>query len=185
MESIKKMLRRGGLVSIMESLVFGIIGFILYIKAEAATVVATTIIGIALIIFGICKMLVYWGTKEDGYEDENAINYEYVYGIMAIIIGVIVIRYNAALESLFRILMGVWILYTSLIKFALTLKMKSRDIEAWVVSMALSVLMFFFGLFIVFNAGIIIKTVGIFMMIYAIVDIIEDILCIIKINEVF
>ena len=110
---------------------------------------------------------------------------EYVYGIMAIIIGVIVIRYNAALESLFRILMGVWILYTSLIKFALTLKMKSRDIEAWVVSMALSVLMFFFGLFIVFNAGIIIKTVGIFMMIYAIVDIIEDILCIIKINEVF
>lgn len=182
MENIKAMLKRGGQISIIESIIFGIIGFILYAKAEAATVIATNLIGIALIVFGIGKMVVYFVMKEDEFE---SISYEYVYGLMAILIGIIVIRYNTALESLFRIIIGVWILYTSLIKLALTLKMRSLDTEAWVVSLVLSVIMFIFGLFIVFNAGVIIKTVGIMMIIYSIIDIIEDIICMIKLKEIF
>ena len=45
MENIKAMLKRGGQISIIESIIFGIIGFILYAKAEAATVIATNLIG--------------------------------------------------------------------------------------------------------------------------------------------
>ena len=45
--------------------------------------------------------------------------------------------------------------------------------------------MFGCGLFIALNSGTIIVTIGIVMIVYSIIDIIEDIICMINIKELF
>ena len=40
-------------------------------------------------------------------------NYDLIYGIIAIIIGIVTIIYSSAIGSVFRVIIGIWIIYSS------------------------------------------------------------------------
>lgn len=182
MEYIEKFLKKTGIVSIIESIVFIILGAILVWKADIAIKVISYILGGIFIIIGIMKVIGYFSMNKTHYE---LYNYELIYGLMAIVIGIITIYYSTTIETILRIIIGIWIIYSSFIKLTLSIKMKEMEIRAWVYSLILAIIMFGCGLYIALNAGTIIVTIGIIMIIYSIIDIIEDIICMINIKELF
>lgn len=182
MEYIEKFLKKTGIVSIIESIVFIILGAILVWKADIAIKVISYILGGIFIIIGIMKVIGYFSMNKAHYE---LYNYELIYGLMAIVIGIITIYYSTTIETILRIIIGIWIIYSSFIKLTLSIKMKEMEIRAWVYSLILAIIMFGCGLYIALNAGTIIVTIGIIMIIYSIIDIIEDIICMINIKELF
>ena len=107
------------------------------------------------------------------------------YGLVACIIGIITIAYSSAIGSIFRIIIGIWIIYSSFIRMDLSVKFKTLDSKVWIYSLILAIIMFACGIYITVNSGAIIVTIGVMMIVYSIIDIIEDIIFIKNVKEIF
>lgn len=173
MDYLEKILKKTGIISIIESLIFIVIGLFLFWKAEFALKVISYILGSVFIILGIIEIIKYFIIYKNNYE---TFNYQLIFGLMTIVIGIITIFYSSTIETILRIIIGIWIIYSSLVKFAVTLRLKSLGLQVWGYSLFFSILMLICGLYIIFNAGAILATIGIAMVIYSIIDIIEDII---------
>ncbi len=173
MDYLEKILKKTGFISIIESLVFIAIGLFLFWKSELALKVISYVLGSIFIILGIIEIIKYFFTYKDNYE---VFNYELIFGLMTVVIGIITIYYSSTIETILRIIIGIWIIYSSLVKFSVTLRLKNLGLPVWVYSLVLSILMLLCGLYVILNAGTILATIGIAIIIYSVIDIVEDII---------
>ena len=79
--------------------------------------------------------------------------------------------------------MGVWIIYSSLMRFGLSLKLKAFEAKSWIAMLIVAVLMMICGIYIMFTPDIIIATLGLIILAYSIMDIIEGIAFIVNVNK--
>jgi uncharacterized membrane protein HdeD (DUF308 family) len=172
MNYLKELLKKTGWVSIVESLIFAVLGIILVWKPDGIMAVISYLIGAIFIAVGIVKIITYVQTNGKS----ELFNYELLYGIMAVIIGIIIIVHADILSTIFGIIVGVWIVYSSIIRAFSALKLRSIQSNIWIYSLILSAIMFICGMYVIFDAGIIVTTIGVIMIIYAIIDIIENII---------
>lgn len=178
---IEKLFKKTGWISILESILFAILGAILIWKPEGTLQVISCILGIIFIAIGIYKILSYFMAKGK----YNLYNHDLIYGLMAIVIGIVTMIYSSTIGSLFRIIIGIWIIYSSFIRISLSIKLKAMNIQAWIYSLIVAIIMFLCGIYVTMNAGAVIVTIGIMMIIYAIMDIIEDIVFMKNVKEIF
>lgn len=171
-EYIQKILKKTGYISILESILFAILGIILIVRPEETIKVISYILGACFILVGIYKIIGYIQMKEKN----DIYNYHLIYGIMAIVIGLIAIIYSTTIGTVFRIIIGIWIIYSSVIRATSSLRLKALKSNMWIYTLILSIIMFGCGLYIALNEGTIIMTIGILMLIYAVMDIIENII---------
>lgn len=171
-EYIQKILKKTGYISILESILFAILGIILIVRPEETIKVISYILGACFILVGIYKIIGYIQIKEKN----DIYNYHLIYGIMAIVIGLIAIIYSTTIGTVFRIIIGIWIIYSSVIRATSSLRLKALKSNMWIYTLILSIIMFGCGLYIALNEGTIIMTIGILMLIYAVMDIIENII---------
>lgn len=181
MEYLEKILKKTGIISIIESLIFIVLGIILIWQAELALKVISYILGFCFIITGIIKIIGCIQANKDYFEFYN---YELIYGLMSVVIGIITIYYSSTIETILRVIIGIWIIYSSFIKLSLSLKIKNIGQKAWIYSLILSIIMFICGLYVILNSGAILATIGIIMIIYSLIDIIEDVICLVYIKEI-
>ena len=113
MEAIEKILKKTGWSSLITSVIFAIIGSILIAKPEGTVKIASYIIGIIFIFAGIYKIFNYLREKEN---TELLYHYNVAYGVIAIILGLITMFYSTQIVALFRILIGIWIIYSSILR---------------------------------------------------------------------
>lgn len=177
---MENFLKKTGWESVITSLVFAVIGILFICNPEGTFIFATTILGLIFIIGGIIKIINYF--KNRGILDFY--NYELIYGIIAIIIGIVVIVYSNALETIFRIIIGIWIIYSGIMRLLLASKLKAIESQSWKPVLIIAVIMLICGLFITFNSGAIIMTIGIIMLIYAIMDLIEGFVFIRNVDKI-
>lgn len=172
MEYIQNFLKKTGYASIIESIIFAILGIILILKPEETVKIISYILGACFIIVGTYKIINYIQTK--GKND--LYNYNLIYGVMAIVIGLIAIIYSSTIGAIFRIIIGIWIIYSSIVRVSSSLKLRALKSNIWIYTLIISIIMFICGLYIALNEGTIIVTVGILMLVYAVMDIIENII---------
>ena len=181
MEYIEKLFKKSRWVSIIESLIFALLGIILICKPEGTLKFITFILGTIFILTGIYKIINYFVSKGR----YNFYDYDLAYGLVACIIGIITIFFSSTIGSIFRIIIGLWIIYSSFIRMNLSTKLKTLNTTIWICSLLLSIIMFLCGLYITVNSGAIIVTIGIMMIIYSVIDIIEDIIFMKNIKDIF
>lgn len=179
MSSLKSILKKSGWTSILESIVFAILGIILVCKPEGTVKMITLILGTVFIVTGICKIINYFSSK--GIND--LFNYDLIYGLTSIVIGIIAMVYMNIIGSIFRIIIGIWIIYTAFVRINASLQIKRLGSKAWGYSLILALIMFVCGLYIVINSHAIIVSIGIIMIVYAVIDIIENIIFMKNVNE--
>ena len=180
MEYMKMMLKKTGWVSILESIIFAILGIILVCRPEGTIKMITWILGTIFIVIGISKIITYFKSK--GKND--FFNYDLVYGLMAIVIGIIAMVYMNIIGTIFRIIIGVWIIYTSFVRINSSIQIKRLGSKVWVYGLILAILMFICGLYVIVNSGAIVVTIGTIMIIYSVIDIIENIIFMKNIKEI-
>lgn len=181
MEYLEKIFKKTGWFSILESVLFIILGAILVWKSEETVKAISYLLGGVFIIIGLIKVVHYFLSK--GKYDFY--NYDLIFGLMAAVIGIVTIVYSNTIGSIFRIIIGIWIIYSALIRINLSFKLKAMDVTAWVYSLVLAAIMFICGLYIAMNAGSVIVTIGIFMIVYAVIDLIENIIFMKNVKEIF
>ena len=172
MEYLQKILKKSGYASIVESIIFAILGIVLIIKPEETVKLISYILGAGFIIVGIYKIINYIQMKGK----DELYNYNLIYGVMGIVIGLIAIIYSSTIGAIFRIIVGIWIIYSSVVRASASIKLRALKSNIWIYTLIISIVMFICGLYIALNEGTIVITVGILMLVYAVMDIIENII---------
>lgn len=179
MEYLKNVLKKTGWMSLVESVIFAIIGLVLIQNPEGTVKFMSYLLGAIFILIGIYKIVVHVMEKQNG----GLYNYSFVYGIMAVVIGIITIAFSSTIGNLFRIIIGVWIIYSALLRATSALKLREYKSNVWIYAIVLAVVMLVCGIYIVANSGAIVSTIGVFVLIYSIIDIIENIIFLKNVND--
>lgn len=158
--------------SIISSLVLIILGLLLIFRSEVTIYTISYVIGGLLIAIGamaIIKFLTNIKVTENNY-DINII-----YGIVCILMGVLVIEHPNAIATMIPIILGIVIIASSATKLQYTLQMKDKGSDMWKSTVIISIISLLCGVVLLFNpfkvAVGITKIVGIFILIYGILDI--------------
>lgn len=171
---MEQFLKKMGWTSIITSLGFSILGLIIAYNPNTTFQIISYILGGILIAYGVVKIIEYLKMKDAS----TLYNNELSYGVIAVLLGIVVIICSGMIEILLRILVGIWIVYSGIMRFGIAIKLQkfNSDNKIWVPVLFISITMLLSGIYIIASPGAVIMTIGIIMVVYGIMDIIEEII---------
>lgn len=173
---LEKFLKKSSWTDIVLSLIFILFGAMLIASPNSIISMISILLGGICIIMGVLKGIDY---ISNGRVD----NYLLAIAVVAIIAGIIIMFCSDLILSVFRIIIAIWIIYSGIMNLQTTIVWKDTKSRLWLLSLILSAIMIVAGIFILVNSGAILQTVGIIIVAYGIVDIIENVIFIKKIDN--
>ncbi len=153
-------------MSFITSLLFVIIGIIIFIKPDVVVKFTSYLFGGVFLLVGIYKCINYY------IKDKNlkVVNYnELAFGIVSIVLGLLFILLAGTIELLIRICMGIWLILQGVGYIMRTFYTNSRDKKF--VAMIITGLIFIgAGLYIVLVNNLVLSTIGLLMAIYGVIE---------------
>lgn len=129
------------------SVLLAALGVLLVAKPTFSVNAIGVICGILLCVFGIIKLVGYF--SNDPYR--LAFQYDMPFGIMLIVLGIIMLVNPGKLVSFICIVLGLWVLISSLFNIQTSLEAKKFGISQWWLVFVLSVIAAVWGLVLVFR----------------------------------
>lgn len=163
---LEKILKRASWSDVAISAVFVIVGILLATNPGIVTTMLSVILGGIFVALGAFKIIEY---VSKGKQD----NYLLGIGAVAILAGIIIMFATGIILSLFRIIIGVWMLYTGIMNMQTVIVWKDYQSRLWLATLIGSVLTLIAGVFILVNSGAIIQAIGWVIIFYGVIDIIE------------
>lgn len=170
MENIGEFLKKQGWISILSAIGLGILGIILINHPTGSLNFISNILGSMFIILGLYKVIMYFvnRTKSDFYNNELAT------GIITCITGIIIIVFSKELESMLRMIIGISVIYKSIINIDFSFKLRTASSKIWILSLMIGIIMLGCGIYVVFTPSALIVTIGIILLTNAIIDIVNN-----------
>ena len=172
----KEFLKRSGWTDLIISLIFILFGIMLMARPETIMAIISNVLGLIFIVMGILKIIQYYSTGKIN-------KYLIPMSTILIIVGIVVMFCTEIILSFFRILIAIWIIYTGIMNLHTSIVWKEYKSKLWVTTLILSFVMILAGIYVLVNSGAIIQTIGIILVLYGIVDIIENIIFIKKVDN--
>ena len=172
----KKFLKKSGWTDIIISLIFIIFGIMLISRPEAIVSVISILLGAIFVVMGVLKIIDYYS---NGKQD----NYLIAISVVMILIGIIIMFCADIILSAFRILIAIWIIYSGILNLQTTIVWKDYKSRLWLLTLLLSIATIGVVIYILVNSGAIMQTIGIAILVYGIVNIIESFIFIKKVDN--
>ena len=154
--------------NLVYALLFLIFGILLLTGIQTLTGIASIIIGSVFIIIGAVKTIIYIYMK--GKLGDYSIN-NLLIGLFAIFCGIILIIYSEVLSFAIRIIIGLWVLFASINRIILAISIKRELQDGFWMYLASALVMFISG--VVLITGMFSPLLGVFIIIYAISEIVD------------
>ena len=166
--------KKVGWTSIITSLCFAILGLVIAYNPNTTLKIISYVLGGILIAYGVIKILEYFKIKEFS----NIYSTELSFGVIAVLLGIVVIVASDIIEAMIRIIIGIWIVYSAIMRLGVAIKLQkfNSDNKIWVPVLIIALIMLLCGIYIITVPGTVIMTIGIIMVVYAVMDIIEEII---------
>lgn len=164
--------------SIGTSIVLMILGLLLIFQSEATITTISYIIGAVLIAAGVLALIKF--AKNSKNITETSFNLDILYGIVTVVLGVIVITNPHAIASILPIVLGIAIIISSASKLQYAFVLKNDNNDMWKTTMVIAIISTICGVVLLFNpfagAVLIMRIVGIFILVYSILDIVSTVI---------
>ena len=154
--------------NLIYALLFLVFGIFLLTGTETIIGMVSKVIGSIFIIIGIVKIVIYIYMK--GKLGNYSIN-DLLIGLVAIFCGIILIIYSEALSFAIRIIIGLWILFSSINRIILAISIKKESQDGFWIYLSSGLLMFICGVLLI--TGVFSQVLGLFVVIYAISEIVD------------
>jgi uncharacterized membrane protein HdeD (DUF308 family) len=165
-------------LSMLESISIIIAGVLFVAWPEEMKTIIAYIVGVLLILKGSYQIIEYF--VEKGHKD--FFNNDLLFGIVSLLVGIAVIAMGDNIANVFRIIVGIYMIYDSLLRINISIKLANAKIGAWKYILVLALIILVLGVFVTFND---VATVIGWMLVGAgVVGIMSDILFICKVNDV-
>ena len=174
-----KRLKSVGWAAILESLVIGVLGIVLLWHPEGVLKAIFYVVGIFLMIKGVYKILNYFAT----HGQYDFYNNDLLYGIIALVFGVIAVVLWEELGGVIGLVVGAWMIYGSLVRINTAIKMRTAGIREWFYVLVLALVMLALGIYMIINMEAVMAVVGWVMIAAAVVGILDDLMFIRHLDE--
>lgn len=172
----KKFLKKSGWTDIIISFIFILFGIMLISRPEAIVSIISILLGAIFIVMGVLKIIDYYS---NGKQD----TYLIAISVVMILIGIIIMFCADIILSAFRILIAIWIIYSGILNLQTTIVWKDYKSRLWLLTLLLSIATIGVGIYVLVNTGAIMQTIGIAILVYGIVNIIESFIFIKKVDN--
>ncbi len=173
---MEKFLKKSSWTDIIISFLFVLFGIMLIARPGSIMSIISILLGAICIIIGILKGVDYFAS---GKTD----NYLLAVSIVAIIAGIIIMFCANIILSVFRILIAIWIIYSGIINLQTALIWKDYKSKLWLTTLLLAIAMILAGVYVLVNNGAMLQIVGGIIVAYGVVDILERLIFIKKIEN--
>lgn len=172
----KKFLKKSGWTDIVISLIFILLGIMLMARPESIMSIIAVVMGFIFIAMGGLKLIDYLaGDRKD--------NYLFAMAVVLIILGIIVMFCADIILSAFRIIIAIWIIYSGIMNLQTAIVWKDYKSRLWLTTLILAIVMIMAGIYVLVNGGAILQTVGFAIVLYGLVNIIENVIFIKKVDD--
>ena len=179
-EQVSDNVKKSAWTSVIESLIILFFGILLVVWPDITVTVIANILGAIFIINGIYQIINYFVVK--GQND--FFNNNLLIGIISLLVGIAAIVIGNDIANVFRIIIGIWMIYEALVRINTAIKLNSAGIKTWKYILLIALIMLALGIFVTFNTGAVIQLIGWMMIATGIIGIIGDIMFIQQINTV-
>lgn len=162
-------MKKNSKVSLFSSLVFFVLGIVIFVNPDILVKTISYGLGGLLILIGIYRSVSYYiHDKNLGVVNRN----EIAFGITAIVLGVVFIFLADAIELLIRFIVGGWLLIAGLNKILKTFYITDRNSKFYSL-IVIGLILIGIGLYIILVSNLALSIIGLFMMIYGVIDFIS------------
>lgn len=160
--------------SLLSSIFLLLLGLLLFFKSSETLVGISYLIGGILIALGVIAIISFLRNKtKDVFLQLNI-----VYGVVSIVAGIFLVTVPEFIGSIIPIVVGIAVIISSSFKVQQALVLKNLDNRYFIPSLIMAILCLICGVVILFNpftsAVVVTQIIGLFMIIYAILDIINS-----------
>lgn len=164
---MKKYFKNYSVMMLVISILFFILGAVMYTKPDFIVLVFSYVMGGLIILFGIYYCIKnYVEIKHDNSKSSK----DMILGITLIVIGLVFIFLANVIEALVRLVIGGYILFIGITRFVNSLYMIKNT--KFFVSLGLSILLIAGGLYTILEANLAFQTIGVVIMAYSVIEII-------------
>lgn len=179
-ERVSADIKKSAWAAIAESLIIAVFGILLIAWPDITIVVIANILGAIFIINGIYQIINYFVVKGPADFFNNGL----LFGVISVLVGIAAIVIGEDIASVFRIVIGIWMIYEALVRVSTAIKLQAADIKIWSYILLIAVVMLVLGLFVTFNSGAVVQLIGWMMIITGIVGVIGDTMFIQKVDAI-
>lgn len=179
-EQVGKDVKKSAWSAVIESLALIILGILFIVLQGTIIKVLAYIVGVLFIVKGAFQIINYF--VENGQED--FFNNGLLAGVVSILIGIAALAIGEDIASIFRVIIGIIIIYEALVRVNTSIKLSHAGIPSWKYILLLAILILMLGIFITFNVGAVVVLVGWIMIGAGIIGIIGDIIFIQYVNTI-
>ena len=169
-EQIGSDIKKSGWMSVAESLIVILMGVLFIVWPDAMVKAITYVFGVFFIIKGLYQVITYF--VEKGQND--FFNNNLLFGVVSVLVGIAAIAVGEEIANVFRIVLGIWLVYESLVRINTAIKLSSAGISVWKYILALALVIMVLGIFVVFNDVMVV--IGWMMIAAGIIGIVGDVL---------
>ncbi len=179
-DGVSGLLKREAWSAIIESLATVILGILLIIWQDAVIQALGYVAGTILVIKGAYQIINYFVVKGQN----NIFNNDLLGGVISLLIGVAFFFIGEQILDVFRIIIGIWMIYEALVRMNTSIKLHAVGIKAWSYVLILALMMLVLGVFATFYQGAVVTLIGWMMILAGIIGIVGDTMFIQHINKV-
>ncbi|MBQ1373361.1 DUF308 domain-containing protein [Candidatus Saccharibacteria bacterium] len=179
-EKIGLDLKKSAWFAVAESLAIIIFGILMIVWPDITVTVIANILGAIFIVSGIYQIVNYFVVKGQNDFFNNGL----LVGVISLLIGIAAIVIGENIANVFRIIIGIWMIYESLVRVNTAIKLHSVGVNVWRYVLAIALVMLALGLFVVFNTDALFQLIGWVMVFAGVVGIVGDVMFIQQINTV-
>lgn len=173
-------LKKSAWSAVAESILIMIFGILLVVWPDITIVVIANILGAIFIVSGIYQIINYFVVKGQNDFFNNSL----LSGVVALLIGIAAIVIGEDIANIFRIIIGIWMIYESLVRVNTAIKLHSTGVKVWSYILIIAIMMLALGIFVTFNSGAIIQLIGWMMILTGVIGVVGDAMFIQQINIV-
>lgn len=159
--------------SLISSILFFILGAILFTSADKLLNIVSIIIGTLFATAATISLVIYFiqSRRLDGIPKKGNL----IFGIIAFILAIIFIFFSNIVEQAIRFVIGGWILLTGILRLINVLSMPKKN-KKFLQLLVVAALLIFIGIYTIVKEIFGLDIMGVIMMIYAAVEIIGYVL---------
>ena len=150
------------------SILFAILGVIIIVKSEMTNKVVGILIGLFFLCFGL--YYIYTAFEKNKLK---IFHYNYIFGILSIVLGILIIFNPFSIINLLNLMLGIWFIVESCNKFVYFLYLRKAKTPFKGILLTSSIFLMIFGIMLLFNpftTMVITKVVGMFILLYNLIN---------------
>ena len=179
-EQVSSDIKKTAWGAVIESLALIIIGILFIVLQDTIVQVLAYIVGAFFIVKGGFQIINYF--IEKGQND--FFNNNLLAGVVSVLIGIAALVVGDDIAHVFRVIIGIIIIYESLVRINSAIKLASAKINVWKYILILALTMLVLGIFVTFFEGAVITLIGWMMILTGIIGIIGDAMFIQYVNTI-